>query len=46
MKLIAEGVETVDQRDFLINNGCEYIQGYLYGKPMPDKEMTEILKLK
>jgi len=44
MKLIAEGVETVAQRDFLINNGCEYIQGYLYGKPMPEKEMTEILK--
>ena len=43
MKLIAEGVETADQRDFLIAHGCEYIQGYLYGKPMPAKEITKIL---
>ncbi len=44
MKLIAEGVETESQRDFLIANGCEYVQGYLYAKPMPQEEITNLLK--
>jgi diguanylate cyclase (GGDEF)-like protein/PAS domain S-box-containing protein len=44
MKLIAEGVETEEQRDFLVENGCDYIQGYLYAKPMPANEIEEMLK--
>ncbi|MES9874680.1 MAG: EAL domain-containing protein [Candidatus Sedimenticola sp. 6PFRAG7] len=37
-ELIAEGVESERQKDFLIRNGCENIQGYLYSRPMaPDK---------
>jgi len=44
MKLIAEGVETESQRDFLIANGCEYVQGYLYAKPMPQEEILALLK--
>ena len=43
MSIIAEGVETVDQRDFLIANGCPNIQGYLYAKPMPAGEITRLL---
>jgi EAL domain-containing protein (putative c-di-GMP-specific phosphodiesterase class I) len=43
LDLIAEGVETSEQRDFLLNNGCINIQGYYYSHPMPAKEMKEIL---
>ncbi len=35
MSVIAEGVETVQQADFLRSIGCDYIQGYLYARPMP-----------
>ncbi len=34
LEVIAEGVETEDQRAFLIENGCLLLQGYLCGKPM------------
>ncbi len=34
LTVIAEGVETMAQRDFLAANGCEAYQGYLYGRPV------------
>jgi len=44
LKVIAEGVETKKQKDFLITNNCSNIQGYFYSKPMPVDEMDEYLK--
>ena len=43
LEVIAEGVETQAQRDFLVQNGCVNIQGYFYSKPMPFREMEKIL---
>ncbi len=36
--VIAEGVETEPQADFMESIGCSYIQGYLYSKPVPEEE--------
>jgi EAL domain-containing protein (putative c-di-GMP-specific phosphodiesterase class I) len=32
---VAEGVETLEQLGFLAEEGCDSVQGYLLGKPMP-----------
>lgn len=40
LAVIAEGVETEAQADFLRVHGCDNIQGYLYGKPMPSAELV------
>jgi EAL domain-containing protein (putative c-di-GMP-specific phosphodiesterase class I) len=34
MRVIAEGVETEQQRDLLAAAGCDFAQGFLYAKPM------------
>nr|WP_321267925.1 EAL domain-containing protein [uncultured Sulfurimonas sp.] len=44
LKVIAEGVETKAQKDFLIENECENIQGYFYSKALPTKEIEVLLK--
>jgi len=44
LKVIAEGVETKEQKAFLIQHGCAHIQGYFYSKPMSADEMTAYLK--
>ena len=33
--VVAEGVETVAQREWLLSHGCTLQQGYLYARPMP-----------
>jgi EAL domain-containing protein (putative c-di-GMP-specific phosphodiesterase class I) len=33
--VVAEGVETAGQRDFLLRNGCKAFQGYFFGRPVP-----------
>ncbi|MBO4640308.1 MAG: EAL domain-containing protein [Treponema sp.] len=45
MSTLTEGVETEDAYQFLKDNGCEQIQGYLFGRPMPDKELYEKIKV-
>ena len=41
LTIIAEGVETEAQLAYLIENGCDVIQGYLYSKPLPEKELEK-----
>ena len=41
--VIAEGVENVHQADFLKSIGCDYVQGYLYSKPIPEDEYQKLL---
>lgn len=43
LSVVAEGVETVGQRDFLGLIGCDVMQGYLYSRPVPAHEMARIL---
>jgi diguanylate cyclase (GGDEF)-like protein len=43
---IAECVETKDQAEFLIENGCEYAQGYYYFKPLKPEDVTKVLTFK
>jgi EAL domain-containing protein (putative c-di-GMP-specific phosphodiesterase class I) len=43
MQVLAEGVETEAQREFLTNSGCQVFQGYLFGKPMSAEELTSRL---
>lgn len=42
-EVIAEGVETVEQGDFLRGAGCSQLQGFLYGAPMPPEAFGRLL---
>ncbi len=44
LNVIAEGVETKEQRQLLLNKGCEHFQGYLFSKPVPISEFNELLE--
>jgi len=44
LELVAEGVETEAQRDFLAGLGCDFLQGYLYSRPMPFDDTVAYLK--
>ena len=35
LKVVAEGVETEEQRDFLVKHSCDFLQGYYFGRPAP-----------
>jgi EAL domain-containing protein (putative c-di-GMP-specific phosphodiesterase class I) len=44
LKLVAEGVETKAQQDFLTKLGCDYMQGYLYSKPLPFEQLVKFIQ--
>lgn len=43
LEVVAEGVETELQRDFLKKHNCRYAQGFLYSRPVPADELNKIL---
>jgi diguanylate cyclase len=44
LSVIAEGVETVQQRDFLLKYGCDVLQGYLYSRPVSADDYSILLR--
>ncbi len=44
MKVIAEGVETREQADFLKENGCDFFQGYYFSRPVPQDQFEALLE--
>lgn len=44
LKVLAEGVETKEHEEFLKSENCDEVQGYLYARPMPVKEMDKFLQ--
>ena len=44
LSLVAEGVDTVEQFAFLRKHEVDIIQGYLFSKPLPEDEFTELVK--
>ncbi|PWC77713.1 bifunctional diguanylate cyclase/phosphodiesterase [Azospirillum sp. TSH64] len=41
---VAEGVETAEQRDFLVSVGCDMMQGYLFGRPMAPEALADMVR--
>ena len=44
LDVVAEGVETEAQRDFLRARGCHMMQGLLFSRPLPAEEITPLLE--
>jgi diguanylate cyclase (GGDEF)-like protein/PAS domain S-box-containing protein len=44
LEVIAEGVETEEQRQLLLEKGCAHFQGYLFSKPVPIEQLEEKLR--
>jgi len=44
LSVIAEGVETQEQFDYLQANGCDEIQGYYFSPPLPADALTKLLQ--
>ena len=44
LTVVAEGVETEMQRDYLMEHGCDYLQGYYFSKPLPADEISRFIQ--
>lgn len=45
LTIVAEGIESEDQRDILLNQGCTIGQGYLYSKPVTPEAFEELMRM-
>jgi EAL domain-containing protein (putative c-di-GMP-specific phosphodiesterase class I) len=45
MTVVAEGVETAEQQAFLRERGCDEMQGFIVSKPLPARELAELLRV-
>jgi EAL domain-containing protein (putative c-di-GMP-specific phosphodiesterase class I) len=43
LSVVAEGVELEEQVEFLREQGCDQIQGFIFSKPLPPEEVEDIL---
>lgn len=44
LSIVAEGVETTEQRDYLRSHDCDHVQGYLYSVPLPADKFEDYLR--
>ncbi|RZF64949.1 EAL domain-containing protein [Sphingomonas populi] len=44
IKTVAEGIETIERRDALLNDGCDFGQGYLFSAPVPAAAVADLLE--
>jgi len=44
LDIIAEGVETEPQRDYLKHLNCDMLQGFLYSKPLPAEQVVDFIR--
>lgn len=46
MKVVVEGIEEEEEQKKVASFGVDYIQGFYYAKPMPEKDLIELLESK
>jgi EAL domain-containing protein (putative c-di-GMP-specific phosphodiesterase class I) len=46
LKVVAEGVETEQQMDYLLEHGCDEVQGFLLSRPLPTDDVSRLLTRK
>ncbi|MCD2493392.1 EAL domain-containing protein [Lacrimispora sp. NSJ-141] len=44
LSVVAEGVETREQLERLLETGCDYVQGYFFARPMPEKDFEDLIR--
>lgn len=44
LKVVAEGVQTEEQHELLLRAGCDYVQGFLYSRPVPAAEFQRLME--